>query len=263
MEQRAASTKALVARVTSTKALRLSHRSGCHHACSIHARHSRASIAHGHPNSTHRPRCHIHLSQVHAEHVHLSIHGHRCPAHHVHLWHSGHIHILWLHSHVLMLHSSTIHVLRWNSCSKHIALGLNAGSSTKVGLAQVELVHARLLGLLPIQRWAQVIQTDVHRAVGPCGWLGCWQARLLKFPKKTTWIRIKLALERTWWIVSAWTVGPCKGGYPCPQSEFQSLVCCYFGRVPVSLSEFWQDINRLLPFRSYRVASRNLPLSGP
>ena len=24
-------------------------------------------------------------------------------------------------------------------------------------------------------------------------------------------------------------MGPCKGGYPCPQSDFQSLVCCYFG----------------------------------
>ena len=42
-----------------------------------------------------------------------------------------------------------------------------------------------------------------------------------------------------------------------------------FRKVPVSLSQFWQDINRLLPFCSSRVAvtrhvgSWNLPLSGP
>ena len=31
-------------------------------------------------------------------------------------------------------------------------------------------------------------------------------------------------------------VGPCKGGYPCPPSEFQSLVCHYFGRLGCRIS---------------------------
>ena len=31
------------------------------------------------------------------------------------------------------------------------------------------------------------------------------------------------------WFTSSFP-GPCKGGYPRPQSEFQSLVCRYFGR---------------------------------
>ena len=32
--------------------------------------------------------------------------------------------------------------------------------------------------------------------------------------------------------------GPCKGGYPSPPSEFQSLVCRYFGRFPCRCRNF-------------------------
>ena len=66
------------------------------------------------------------------------------------------------------------------------------------------------------------------------------------------------------------SVGPCKGGYPCPpQSVFQSLVCRYFGRYPCRCRKFNQKLIVCRHFVALvsrfqgRIASRNLPLSGP
>ena len=44
------------------------------------------------------------------------------------------------------------------------------------------------------------------------------------------------------------------GGYPCPQSEFQSLVCRPFGRFPCRCRNIRQDVNRLSPFRCSHVS---------
>ena len=65
------------------------------------------------------------------------------------------------------------------------------------------------------------------------------------------------------------TTGPRKGGYPCPQSEFQSLVCRYFGRCPCRCRNFdktsiaCHHFVALVSLLQCCVASRNLPLSGP
>ena len=62
---------------------------------------------------------------------------------------------------------------------------------------------------------------------------------------------------------------PCKGGYPCPPSEFQSLVCRYFERFPCRSRNFdktsiaCRHFVALVSLFQGRVASRNLPLSGP
>ena len=63
-------------------------------------------------------------------------------------------------------------------------------------------------------------------------------------------------------------LGPCKGGYPCPQSEFQSFVCHYFGRFPChrnfdKTSIACRHFVGLVSLFQGRVTSRNLPLTGP
>ena len=62
---------------------------------------------------------------------------------------------------------------------------------------------------------------------------------------------------------------PCKEGYPCPPSEFQSLVCCYFGRFLCHCQNFNKTsivchcFIALVSLFQGRVACGTLPLSGP
>ena len=64
-------------------------------------------------------------------------------------------------------------------------------------------------------------------------------------------------------------LGPRKEGYPCPSSEFQSLVCRYFGRFPCRCRNFdktsiaCRHFVALVSLFQGRVASRNVPLTGP
>ena len=46
------------------------------------------------------------------------------------------------------------------------------------------------------------------------------------------------------WILLLF-VGACKGGYPCPPSEFQSLICRYFRRFPCRCRNFNMTLLRL------------------
>ena len=48
--------------------------------------------------------------------------------------------------------------------------------------------------------------------------------------------------------------GPCKGGYPGPPSEFQSLVSRYFGRFPCRCRTFDKTSIACRHFVAYRVA---------
>ena len=69
--------------------------------------------------------------------------------------------------------------------------------------------------------------------------------------------------------VSHLLLGPCEGGYPCPQSDFQSLVWRYFVRFPCRCRNFDKTSVACCHFVSLvslfqgRVANRSLPLSGP
>ena len=62
--------------------------------------------------------------------------------------------------------------------------------------------------------------------------------------------RFKTITIKVWKTRSILPLGPCKGGYPSPPSEFQSLVCRYFGRFPCRCRNF----DKTSAFRRSRIA---------
>ena len=107
----------------------------------------------------------------------------------------------------------------------------------------------------------QFLSADQHREwiVSVIGWVNFpdFDCIINKIVMQDLWIEVNDGL------VVLVLLRPCKGGYPCPPSEFQSLVVVILeGSHVVGISTSHHLIALVWLFRGH-VACQNLPLTGP
>ena len=67
-------------------------------------------------------------------------------------------------------------------------------------------------------------------------WRTCWISWWVGFGRNVIWLNA--SQHELCNIELGLYIGPCKGGYPSPPSEFQNLVCRYFWRFPCCCRNF-------------------------